>query len=236
MSDSETPDARSLERLVRRQKILYRLALGGAGVLALQLTVIGLGAFQTSAPSTERLLPPPVSSAISVPEWVQGGTGVASRVDLANEPIPDPVSDPTRLVIPAIGVDSPVRPLGRNPNGTAEVPATASYVGWYDLGPRPGQIGPAVLLGHVDSQSGPGVFYRLRSLLPGDIVSVQSGGQVITFEVTHLMAYPKDAFPTAAVFGSTPDAELRLVTCTGTFDAQTGHYLDNLVVFATRTK
>jgi sortase (surface protein transpeptidase) len=91
-----------------------------------------------------------------------------------------------------------------------------------------------VILGHVDSYAGPGVFFRLRSLLPGDDIIVQAGQRVFRFEVSKLVTYPKDHFATAAVYGPTPDAELRLVTCGGPFDRSIGHYVDNIVVYAIR--
>ena len=199
------------------------------------LVVLGFGAYRTLPPSYERLLPPPTraSSGIAVPRTVQDGS--SPEVNLSGTFRETSVPEPTELAIPAIGVTAPVEPLGRNPDGTAQVPSTVSVAGWYDLGPRPGQLGPAVLLGHVDSKTGPGIFYRLRSLLPGDSVTVVSGSQILHFVVSQLISYSKDAFPTAAVFGPTPDSELRLITCSGPFDVSTGHYVDNLVVFAVRT-
>jgi hypothetical protein len=218
------------ERFIRKRKIHFRTTVGAASVLAVLLVVLGFGAYGSVTPTSERLLPPPASSEISVPPSIQVGV----PVDLADANLPVDVQAPTRLEIPAIGVDTTVSPLGRNPNGTAQVPSTANYAGWYDLGPRPGEIGPAVILGHVDSVSGPGVFFRLKSLLPGDIITVVSGKQTYRFEVSRLLTYPKSDFPTEAVFGTTPDSELRLITCTGAFDTATGHYVDNVVVFAIR--
>jgi Sortase domain len=223
------------DRFVHRRKVLLRSTLACASALGILLVVLGLGAYGTLPPSYERLLPPPSkpSYSIAIPQTVQDGS--PTKVDLSGTYVTTKVAEPTRLLIPAIGVEAPVLALGRNPDGTAQVPETVSVAGWYDLGPRPGQLGPAVLLGHVDSKTGPGIFYRLRSLLPGDAVTVVSGGQVLHFVVSQLISYSKDAFPTTAVFGPTPDAELRLITCSGPFDTSTGHYVDNLVVFAIRT-
>ena len=203
-------------------------------LLAVVLVVMGLGSFHTIPPSYERLLPRPASSAIKVASSIQDGSQTLRGlpVDLSNAYIRNVVEIPTRLVIPAIAVNTSIQPLGRNPDGTAQVPSNVSYAGWYDLGPRPGQLGPAVILGHVDSYSGPGVFYRLRSLLPGDVITVVAGAETMRFEVSRVTSYPKDQFPTSAVFGPAPDPELRLVTCSGDFDYATGHYVDNLVVFA----
>jgi sortase (surface protein transpeptidase) len=224
-------DQAEADRFIRRRKIQFRLTVAAASCVALLLVVLGVGSYKTSPPSYERLLPPPSSSNIVVPRFVQTG----AAVNLSDASPPADLPAPTRVLIPAIGVNSSVVPLGRNPNGTAQVPSNVWTTGWYEPGPKPGQVGPAVILGHVDSKSGPGVFYRLRSLLPGDIVTVQSGSKTLRFEVSRLLTYAKNQFPTEAVFGPTPDAELRLITCTGAFDYSTGHYLDNLVVFAIET-
>jgi sortase (surface protein transpeptidase) len=122
--------------------------------------------------------------------------------------------------------------LGRNADGTAQVPATVNVAGWYDQGPAPGQRGPAVILGHVDSLDDPGVFYNLKNLVAGDTILVTEEGKQLTFEVQSVGIYMKTAFPTEAVFGPTPARALRLVTCGGPFDYSTGHYYDNVVVYA----
>jgi sortase (surface protein transpeptidase) len=122
--------------------------------------------------------------------------------------------------------------LGRNPDGSAVVPSGTTFTGWYDLGPIPGEMGPAVIIGHVDSYTGPGVFFNLKYLLPGDMVTVDDGSVLVSFRVERVVVYPKDSFPTAAVFGPTPDSELRLITCGGPFDSSIGHYEDNVVVYA----
>ena len=139
---------------------------------------------------------------------------------------------PTALTIPAIGVQTTVVALGKGADATAQVPSGYNFAGWYDLGPRPGQIGPAVILGHVDSISGPAVFFRLSTLLPGDAITVHEGASAVTFAVERVVTYAKDEFPTEQVFGPTPDPELRLITCGGPFDYAIGHYEDNVVVYA----
>jgi sortase (surface protein transpeptidase) len=91
-----------------------------------------------------------------------------------------------------------------------------------------------VIIGHIDSVRGPAVFYRLRLLHPGQRVYVrQASGRLAIFQVTSVRMYLKSRFPTRLVFGPTPDAQLRLITCGGTFDPVTGHYLSNVVVYAT---
>jgi hypothetical protein len=140
---------------------------------------------------------------------------------------------PVRVEIPAIGVSSRLVRLGLAADGTMEVPRDDDLAGWFTGGPMPGQDGPAVIAGHIDSKTGPAVFYRLGDLRPGDVVRVQrADGGWLAFAVTGTARYPKAEFPTEAVFGPAPFPVLRLVTCGGTFDRASGHYLDNLVVTA----
>jgi sortase (surface protein transpeptidase) len=143
---------------------------------------------------------------------------------------------PVRLEIPAIGVATGLQRLGRATDGTVEVPSGLgkwTMAGWYEGGTRPGDLGSAVILGHVDSTSGPAVFYRLRELRPGDRVEVvRAGGSRVAFTVDRVEQYPKRRFPTAEVYYPTLEPMLRLVTCGGAFDYATGHYTDNVIVFA----
>jgi hypothetical protein len=146
---------------------------------------------------------------------------------------PGAVSGPVRLVIPAIGVATRLVRLGLEPDGAMQVPGDFATAGWFAGGPVPGQVGPAVVAGHVDSRTGPAVFYRLRELRPGDAILVErADGTRLRFAVEQARSYPKVGFPTAAVFGPVPSAALRLITCTGDFDRARGSYRDNLVVFA----
>jgi len=147
--------------------------------------------------------------------------------------VPGPASPPVRLAIPAIGVATRLVRLGLEPDGGMQVPADFGRAGWFVEGPTPGQVGPAVIAGHVDSRTGPAVFYRLRELRSGDAVTVErADGARLRFLVEQVRSYSKASFPTAAVFGPAPSAALRLVTCGGEFDRQHGSYHDNLVVFA----
>jgi sortase (surface protein transpeptidase) len=124
--------------------------------------------------------------------------------------------------------------LARNPDGTLQVPDWQD-AGWFARGPEAGQRGAAVVVGHVDSQEGPAVFYRLDELRPGDAIDIglDDGTDTVRYLVDRIERFPKDAFPTLDVYGLTPGPELRLITCDGEFDPSTGHYVDNLVVFAT---
>ncbi|MFC3500485.1 class F sortase [Micromonospora krabiensis] len=145
---------------------------------------------------------------------------------------PAPTGAPTRVRVPRIDVDSRLTVLGLDRAGALVPPADFDVAGWYGGGPAPGDTGPAVLAGHLDSRRGPAVFARLGELRPGDTVEVWRGGQRLTFRVTGSLRTRKDAFPTAAVYGPTPGPELRLITCGGDFDRRRGHYRDNVVVFA----
>jgi len=161
-------------------------------------------------------------------------SGAASTTSI---PAPAPAkvlarSTPVALRIPAIGVAAFVSELGLNPDKTVQVPTDVQVPGWYRFGPSPGQLGSAVILGHVDSYKGPAVFFELRSLVAGDKVEVSlADGSVADFVVTSVAMYPKDQFPAQEVYGSHGYSGLQLVTCGGTFDPQTGHYLSNIVAY-----
>ena len=150
---------------------------------------------------------------------------------------PARVARPVYLSIPVIGVHTRLIRLGLTAQGTLQVPASTSVAGWYTGGPRPGQVGSAVIAGHIDSYLGPGVFFRLRLLRPGDRVYVRrAGGTLAVFRVYAERSYPKDRFPTQKVYGPAPDPELRLITCGGTFDPARGSYLNNVVVYAAQIR
>lgn len=144
-------------------------------------------------------------------------------------------SIPVRMDIPAIAVHTPLLSLGLQPDGSVAVPPLDSRdAGWYENSPTPGEVGPAVVLGHVDSaRTGPGVFYDLRMLLPGDAIRVtRADGTVAAFRVDHVSRFPKATFPTAAVYGNIDHPGLRLITCGGAFDRAVHSYVDDVVVFA----
>ncbi|HVE68097.1 MAG TPA: class F sortase, partial [Solirubrobacteraceae bacterium] len=147
---------------------------------------------------------------------------------------PRPIPDPPRIEIPAIGVRAHVISLGLTRGHRLEVPQDPSQAGWWSGGARPGDPGAAVVVGHVDGTRAPAVFERLGELRAGDLVRyVHADGRVSTFRARSRESHPKDDFPTRRVYGPSAGPALRLVTCTGTFDAGRGHYRDNLIVFAT---
>jgi len=142
-------------------------------------------------------------------------------------------SVPTNLSIPAIGLSVSLSTLGTNADGTVQVPTDVQQPGWFRLGPSPGQVGSAVILGHVDNYSGPGVFFQLRTLVAGDQVYVTlSDGDTAQFAVSSVAMYSKQQFPDQGVYASHGSSALQLVTCGGVFDHQTGSYLSNIVVYS----
>jgi hypothetical protein len=186
--------------------------------------------------------------------WYQPATGShslrssASAFDLATDALAAPVvpgvpssasepaaalSPPASLSIPTLGISTALQPLGLLADGSLQSPSRWDTAGWFDGGVVPGQVGPAVIAGHIDSTQGPAIFYRLRELTIGAPVLVtERDGTVLTFVVDTTEAFAKSQFPTGNVYGPTPDAELKLITCTGTFDPSAHSYRSNLVVTA----
>jgi sortase family protein len=147
--------------------------------------------------------------------------------------VPDVLQGPpTRLRIKAIGMDTALETLHLGADGALTPPANFAKAGWYADGTAPGDSGPAIIAGHVDSQRGPAVFYKLREMVPGDKIEVVRGGKTVRFTVVSTAWYPKAKFPTEQVYGPTPDRQLRLITCGGVFDHSLRSYKDNLVVYA----
>jgi hypothetical protein len=153
-----------------------------------------------------------------------------------HSPVAAQMPPPTHIRIPAIGVSAGVVPLGLARDGSMETPRRWGDTGWYAPGPEPGEVGPAVIAGHVDSKSGPAVFFHLGDLREGDPITVDVAGRhrPIRFRVQGVERWPKAAFPTRRVFGHTSFPALRLVTCSGAFDRATDHYVDNTIVYAAR--
>jgi hypothetical protein len=147
-------------------------------------------------------------------------------------------SVPVLLSIPAIGLVVRLGPpLGVDAGGTVQVPTGTAQPGWFRLGPTPGEIGSSVILGHVDSYRGPGVFFLLRTLASGDLVNVGlADGATAQFTVNTVAMYSKTDFPAQRVYGSHGSSALQLVTCGGTFDDHTGAYLSNIVVFSSLSR
>jgi sortase (surface protein transpeptidase) len=141
-------------------------------------------------------------------------------------------STPVKLRIDKIGISAPIIGLGLKADGSLDTPPGPSEVGWYTGSPTPGQLGPAVIDGHVDWIDNVAVFWRLRELVPGDTFAVdRADGSTATFKVTAIQEFPQNNFPSKEVYGSINYAGIRLITCGGEFDTSTGHYNQNIVVF-----
>jgi len=208
-------------RASRGKGILTRRRLAALTILA-GLLVAGAATVTTLHHPAQKQW----GTAVALPAPVGPIAGAVHSQDAA---VPLPVA----LTIPDIGVRTRLVHLGLTASGALQVPPTTAVAGWYAGSSRPGAIGPAVIAGHIDSYVGPGVFFRLSQLRPGDRVYVRrADGTLAVFRVTAVRSYAKDHFPSGAVYGPTPDAELRLITCGGTFDPQLGSYLSNTVVYA----
>lgn len=159
-----------------------------------------------------------------------------SAASLAGAPTPRPVlRRPERISIPDVGVESALVNLAIDSGGRLAPPPSFDVAGWFAGGTVPGDRGPALIAGHVDSRVGPGVFFRLDDVTTGDEIRVAlSDDTTTTFRVTSVSRFPKDQFPTAQVYGPTPVPELKLVTCGGDFDPSRRRYADNVVVEAVR--
>ncbi len=190
-----------------------RVMAGVAALLAIIAVAAGCSSVAAPAPT------PSVSASGRVPS-----SGAASALTR---------SAPVRVQIPAIGVDSALMQLGLQVDGSLQVPPSGFPAGWYTGAPTPGELGPAILAGHVDWGGQPGVFYRLRDLQPGaEITVTRQDGIVTVFRVTQVKQYPKDEFPTDVVYGDLDHPGLRLITCGGSFDRDTRNYDDNIIAFA----
>ena len=190
-----------------------RLALLGGGLIVAALVA---NYFHLGSLSGRVYLPGPIQAVES------------AVVPQSEGPVQAPAD--MRLIIPSIGVNAPVDLLGKDAKGEIQAPSKWNDVGWYDLGPAPGAPGVAIIMGHVDSHTGPAVFIHLDRLRPGNRVLVDMAGQRHTFEVTHSQNYPETALPLSRLFVDTGPSQLALLTCSGDFIRQVGRYNDRLVV------
>lgn len=195
-----------------------------AGTLAVQLTVGSVVVLVRSAAAVADPLPAPLLTSAPLVNNAPALGGLRPAVARVAA---------LRLWVPALQVDAAVVRLGVTPTGELQVPGAAGDVGLWSGGVVPGDVGAAVLVGHVDLDGRPGVFAQLAGLQPGAAITVRRpDGREVAFVVNRLEQHRKTAFPTDAVYGPTDTPELRLVTCGGGFDRRTGHYRDNVVVFA----
>lgn len=205
---------------------------GAAGVAVL-IGLLGAGLIGVAVAGPAL---PPRAPGVSVPdrgtETPHPPRDRAGVEDLITGPVL-PVASPVGLTIPRLKVATHLVALGVDETGAMEVPDDPADAGWYERGPAPGSLGPAVIAGHVTWSHVPGVFFRLGELRHGDVVRVaRDDGQEAVFEVTRVARFGKTRFPTDAVFGKTSHAGLRLITCGGEYDSASRRYRDNVVVFA----
>jgi len=207
--------------------------------LGLSALAVSVGASVVTGGSTTGGAAAPTSAASTAPgssgsSGSSGGGAVSAAVVPAPEAVAlSDVAAPVAVSVPSLGISSPLLRLGVDAVGALEVPVEADRAGWFEHGPAPGAVGPAVVVGHVDSREGPGVFAALRTVAVGAEVDVaREDGSTARFEVTRVQQVAKDAFPTEEVYGPVAGPELRLITCGGAFDASTRHYVDNVVVYA----
>lgn len=154
-----------------------------------------------------------------------------SATSSTTAPYIHPITDPERIVVPAIGVEATIVDVGLQTDGLMQTP-DFGYAGWFSVGPAPGAPGPAVVVAHVDTKGGPDVFYRLRELKPGDIIEISDkAGDTATFAMDSSELAPKSEFPTTRIWNGTNDPVIRLITCGGSFDRSSGHYRANVIVY-----
>jgi hypothetical protein len=171
---------------------------------------------------------PPAATAQAGPPFSEAPTPPVTGLSMTR-------SKPTKLTIKTIGVNAPFTPLSKDAKGVLQPPpeTNKNLAGWYADGPTPGELGSAIVAGHVDTKTGPAVFFLLSYLRKGDPVVInRADGTVATFKVDSVQTFSKGAFPDKQVYGDTPDAELRIITCGGAYDHKKKDYKSNVVVFA----
>lgn len=212
-------------RASRPPKKLNEFLTSRAPTAAIIIGIIGIAFCSYQLLRTHRLEPKQTFIAAAA---------VQKPVAKPQPPLTMPHSIPVHVAIPSQNIDVDITPVDRDSNGAIAMPPTLDWVaGWYDLSPTPGELGPAVIVGHVDTYEGISVFWNLRYVQPGDSVAVtRADGTTANFSITALQQYDQATFPTQTVYGNTSDSELRLITCGGSFDTSTGHYTQNTVVYA----
>ncbi|MGI8760065.1 MAG: class F sortase [Jatrophihabitantaceae bacterium] len=216
------------------------------GVMCVVLLVAGVIAIVIAVRAQQHAPQPPASAASPVSVTPRGSASRSgahtSKAPTAKSPYVTTRgailsrSVPTHLSVPAIGLDSDLKQIGLDSAGLIKTPPLVrdSHAYWLTVSPTPGQLGPATIIGHVDSAAyGPGVFFRLGALRQRDKISItRRDGKVAVFEVERVVKYPKAQFPTEAVYGNTDNAALRLITCGGIFDPSEHSYESNIVAYA----
>jgi hypothetical protein len=220
VSPRKSPSPRALVTVVA-----CLLALAGAAAVIVAVSRHKSPPPTPRASAAGNIASPTTTTTVPIP----GGLTPSS---VATKPAGLGFSAPAEITVPSLGIDSTLVRLDRNADGSVQVPTSFHVAGWYEHSVSPGQVGPSVILGHVDSKSGPGIFYRIGLLQPGAKVMVKrDDGKVATYVITGVRQYPKTGFPTIDVYGDTAVPTIRLITCGGAFDSATGHYVSNIVAF-----
>jgi LPXTG-site transpeptidase (sortase) family protein len=224
----------------RAHRAWRRWWLIATALLVVGALCFGVGLHDHLSSSDGSASPPFTPSSAGTPSSTgtpASGSSVSAKSTVSPRAVEPPAvarSVPVRLRIPAIGVAVSLSQLGLNPDRTVQVPTNFAEPGWFHLGPSPGQVGSAVILGHVHSRQGPAVFWRLGKLRAGDRIEVRlADGVVARFSVIKVAAYPKNEFPSRLVYASHGYSALQLVTCGGLYDKRNHRYLSNVVVYAT---
>lgn len=163
------------------------------------------------------------------------GMSSSSSSPTVDSPAPLAASTPTHVSVPSISADSSLVPTGLQPDGTLEVPPVSQpmQASWFDKSPTPGQVGPSIILGHINGNGHPGIFANLSKVVAGAQVIVdRADGQRAIFQVSRVDTIPKSSFPTDQVYNDTPNPQLRLITCGGQYDRANRNYLSNVIVYA----
>jgi hypothetical protein len=209
-----------------------------AAVVALGVTACGGSSAKKPAAATHAIA---MVSPAAAPVSSELEPVMSIPPSVVSESPPTPIIDappigrsvPVRVQVPSIGVDSNLMDLGLTSDGSLEVPPSGFPAGWYTGAPTPGELGPAIIVGHVDWAGKAGVFYRLRSIKPGaEVTVVRADGSTAVFAVSSVAEYLKGEFPTDKVYGDTTNAALRIITCGGVFDPKVHSYEDDIVAYA----
>ncbi|WP_436278262.1 class F sortase [Micromonospora gifhornensis] len=195
--------------------------------LPLAVVLVLLGVFATGA-----------GLGRSVGDPLQWATAAGGDTSTRSVPVAPTAPRPVSLTVAAVDISAAVKPVGDAPDGTIDVPPLSRHeeTGWYDRGPVPGEPGPAVIVGHVDTKTGPSVFYDLHKLRVGDTIEVKrEDGSVAVFTVNSVERFPKDELPADRIYGHDGPPSLRLITCGGQWVGGPTGYADNVIAFATHT-
>lgn len=217
-----------------------RRARFGATAAAAVLGVVGVTAVAVALARQDPTPPAPPTAAPTVASPSPSGSGSTAPEPAPSSPAPSledttalDYSEPTTIAIPSLDVRSRLVDIGLDPQGAMETPVPVDKAGWFTPSPPPGVPGATVIAGHVTWNQEPMVFFELGNLRKGDTVEVaREDGAVVVYEVTRTGSFPKDEFPTDAVYSQPDQPELRLITCGGEYDAVNHRYLANVIVWA----